>query len=223
MNISFFIVTSAALLDSINPCAISVLLLTIGFLLSLGKIRKQILFIGLTYIFGLYITYLFIGLGMLQALTFLGFPHVLAKIGASILFATGAINLLGYAFPKFPIKLRMPQKSHSVIAYYIDKATYLSAFVLGLLVALFEFPCTGGPYLSILSLLHDNETFSTGLLYLLYYKFFFVLLLLVFFFLASTKIVLGKVESWRKTYTKRVDIVSSSLMVLLSIVIFLTS
>src|SRR3990167_1987777 len=43
----------AALLDSINPCAFSILLLTIAFLLSIGKMRSGILKIGGTYILGI--------------------------------------------------------------------------------------------------------------------------------------------------------------------------
>ena len=85
MDLNLFIVTSASLLDSINPCAISVLLLTIGFLLSLNKSRKHIFKIGLLYIGAIYVTYLAIGLGVLQALTFFGFPHFIAKIGAIFL------------------------------------------------------------------------------------------------------------------------------------------
>lgn len=60
------IVISAAAMDSINPCAISVLLLTIGFLLSLGISRNKKLKIGLSYITGIFITYVLIGLEVLR-------------------------------------------------------------------------------------------------------------------------------------------------------------
>lgn len=223
MDLNVFIVTSAALLDSINPCAISVLLLTIGFLLSLNKVRSEIYKIGLTYIGALYLTYLFIGLGVLQALAVFGFPHVLAKIGAFILFGTGLINLLGYLIPNFPIKLKIPNAAHPILARYIKKSTYLSMFVLGILVGLFEFPCTGGPYLTILSILHDKATFTSGLLYLLYYNVIFVSPLVVILIIANSKLVLKKVDIWKKQYTKRVDIVSSVLMMVLSVIIFLVS
>ena len=126
MQLNLLIVTSTALLDSINPCAISVLLLTIGFLLSMQKGRGEIFRIAMTYIMAIYVTYLFIGLGVLQALTIFGFPHVLAKFGAGILFLTGLINLLGDTIPKFPIKLKMPDSSHNILAKFIQKATYPS-------------------------------------------------------------------------------------------------
>ena len=52
----------AALIDSINPCAFSILLLTIAFLFSIGKIRSGILKIGGAYIFGIFAVYILIGL-----------------------------------------------------------------------------------------------------------------------------------------------------------------
>lgn len=223
MDLNIFIVTTTALLDSINPCAISVLLLTIGFLFSLNKTKGQIFRIGFSYIAALYVTYLLIGLGVLQALTFFGFPHQLAVIGSIILFGTGLINLLGDVVPKFPIKLKMPDSSHSILAKFIQKATYPSMIILGILVGLFEFPCTGGPYLTILTLLHDKATFFTGFLYLLYYNVIFVAPLIVILVVTNSKLVVKKVEYWRKKYSKRVDIASSILMMLLSVVIYLTA
>lgn len=223
MDLNLFIITSAALLDSVNPCAISVLLLTIGFLLSVGKKRGDIYKIGLVYIGSLYLTYLFIGLGILQALTFFGFPHFLAKIGAIFLFMTGLINLLGATLPNFPIKLKIPNSAHPVMAKFLSQATIPSALTLGILVGLFEFPCTGGPYLSILSLLHDRTTNILGLIYLLYYNLVFVSPLIVILVLGSSRRVVAKLERWRKIYTKRVDVVISLAMMALSAVIFFSA
>ncbi|KKU56475.1 MAG: putative membrane protein, partial [Candidatus Amesbacteria bacterium GW2011_GWA2_47_11] len=61
MSLTLPVITSAALIDSVNPCAISVLLLTIGFLLSLEKSRREILSIAGFYILGIFVTYILIG------------------------------------------------------------------------------------------------------------------------------------------------------------------
>ena len=58
------VVLLAALLDSINPCAFSILLITIAFLFSLGHERKRIVQIGVTYIAGIYLAYILIGIGI---------------------------------------------------------------------------------------------------------------------------------------------------------------
>ena len=223
MDLNPFIVTSAALLDSINPCAISVLLLTIGFLLSLGKGKEHIFKMGFVYIGALYLTYLSIGLGVLQALTFFGFPHFIAKAGAIFLLATGLINLSGALYKNFPIKLKIPQFAHPFLAKYMSHASYSSVFILGVLVGLFEFPCTGGPYLTILALLHGKTTFATGFLYLLYYNLIFVSPLIIILAAANSKKVIVKLDEWRKKHTRRVDYVSSILMIILSLVIFLSA
>ncbi|MBE0626729.1 MAG: hypothetical protein IH606_18160, partial [Burkholderiales bacterium] len=74
----------AALIDSINPCAFSILLVTIAFLLSIGKIRSSVLAIGSAYILGIFLVYLLIGLGLLQTLHIFDTPHFMAKVGASL-------------------------------------------------------------------------------------------------------------------------------------------
>jgi cytochrome c-type biogenesis protein len=222
MTTMFGVITSAALLDSINPCAISVLLLTIGVLISLGNTRSRVFKIGFFYIFALYITYLLIGIGMLQALSFFGIPNIIARIGAVVLALSALTTLAGYFIPNFPVKLKIPEKSHPLLARYIKKASYASVFVLGILVGLFEFPCTGGAYLSILSLLHDKATATVGLLYLLYYNLVFVLPLVIILIFGNSSFVVNKMDVWRKRYTKKVDIVSATLMLILAGIIFLS-
>ena len=124
------IVAIAALLDSINPCAFGILLLTIAFLLSLQKTRSSILKIGGVYILGLLTVYILIGLGILQALHLFNTPHFMAKIGAVLLIALGGINLINEFFPSFPIKLRIPQAAHSKMALLMNKASLPAVFLL---------------------------------------------------------------------------------------------
>ena len=214
-------ITIAALVDSINPCAISVLLLTIGFLFSLNKTRKNILGIGIVYILAIYLVYISIGLGILQALTFFGFPRFLGKFGAIFIIASGFINIINHYFPKFPIKLKMPDGSHPKLAQFIQKATIPSAIILGILVGLYEFPCTGGPYLTILGLLHDQATFFQGFLYLLYYNVIFVLPLGLILWFASIPGLYDKVSVWRKDKMDKLGIIDGLIMIILGVIILL--
>src|SRR3989344_2291403 len=153
----------AALIDSINPCAFSILILTIAFLFSIGKIRSSVLKIGGSYVAGIFIVYMLIRLGILQALHIFNTPHFMAKVGATLLVALGAINLINEFFPSFPIKLRIPQVAHRKMAELMEKGSVPTAFLLGGLVGLCEFPCTVGPYLMVLGLLHDQATYLKGL------------------------------------------------------------
>lgn len=205
----------AALIDSINPCAFGILLLTIAFLLSIGKMRSGILKIGGVYIFGLFTVYILIGLGILQALHIFNTPHFMAKVGAFFLIALGGINLINALFPSFPIKFRIPQSAHRKMAELMNKASLPTAFLLGALVGLCEFPCTGGPYLMVLGLLHDRGTYLAGAGYLLFYNLIFILPLVIILLIASNNAFLEKVRSWKKAETKHMHLLGAIAMVLL--------
>ena len=102
---SISLVTIAAVIDSVNFCAFSVLILTIAFLFNAGKTRTNIIKIGGVYIAGIFLIYVSIGLGIMRALNFFNVPHFMGKIGAAILILAGAISILNEFFPAVPIKL----------------------------------------------------------------------------------------------------------------------
>ncbi|MFA5098607.1 MAG: cytochrome c biogenesis protein CcdA [Candidatus Paceibacterota bacterium] len=214
------LITVGALADSVNPCAFSVLLLTIGFLFSMEMSRLKVLKIGLVYVIGIFLTYILIGLGILEALSFFGIPRFVSKVAAVILIAAGLINIINKFFPAFPIKLKIPEASHERIAVLISKASAISAFFLGIFVALFEFPCTGGPYLVVLGLLHDKASYFKGFLYLIYYNLIFVLPLVIILLVASNKILLERVRLWRKEEGGGMKLISGLVMILLGLIIF---
>jgi len=215
------LVIVSSLIDSINPCAFSILILTIAFLFSLGKLRSSILEIGSSYILGIFLVYMLIGLGILQVLHLFDTPHFMAKVGASLLIALGLINLGNHFFPAFPVKLKIPHAAHSKIAGLMEKASLPSAFGLGGLVGLCEFPCTGGPYLMVLGLLHDQTTFAAGLGYLVLYNVIFVLPLAIILLIASDKTLIEKVEGWKKQSAKNMRLWGGGVaMVALGLIIF---
>ncbi len=211
----------AALIDSINPCAFSILLLTIAFLLSIGKMRSGILKIGGFYILGIFAVYLLIGLGILQTLHLFNTPHFMAKVGASLLIILGGINLLNEFFPSFPIKLRIPHAAHHKMAELMERASLPTAFLLGALVGLCEFPCTGGPYLMVLGLLHDQATYLKGLGYLFLYNAIFILPLVIILLISSDAALLEKVKSWQEKEKRLMRLGGGGAMVGLGILIFL--
>lgn len=214
------LVSVSALIDSINPCAFSILLLTIAFLFSIGKLRSSILKIGSSYIFGIFTVYILIGLGILQTLHLFNTPHFMAKIGALLLIALGAISIINELFPTFPIKLRIPHIAHRQIAALMEKTTLPTAFLLGVLVGLCEFPCTGGPYLMALGLLHDQATYLSGVSYLLLYNLIFVLPLIIILLISGNAALVEKVQNWQQKDKKLMRLGGGIAMVALGILIF---
>jgi cytochrome c biogenesis protein CcdA len=214
------LVAVAALIDSINPCAFSILLVTIAFLLSIGKLRARVLGIGAAYIGGIFVVYLLIGLGLLQTLHIFDTPHFMAKVGATLLVALGAINVLNEVVPAFPVKLSIPHAAHHKIAVLMEKASVPTAVMLGGLVGLCEFPCTGGPYLMVLGLLHDHTTYYTGVMYLILYNLIFVLPLGLILLMASDSALLTKVQAWQQSERRTMRLGGGGAMVALGMFVF---
>jgi cytochrome c biogenesis protein CcdA len=210
----------AALIDSVNPCAFSILLLTVAFLLSIGKLRSNVLKIGSAYIAGLFFVYLLIGLGLLQTLHLFDTPHFMASVGAALLVLLGLINVTNEFVPAFPIKLAIPHSVHRRMAVLMERASVPTALGLGGLVGVCEFPCTGGPYLMVLGLLRDQATYYTGVGYLLLYNVIFVLPLVLILLVASDASLLGKVQQWQQQRRRAMRLGSGSAMVALGLVIF---
>ena len=215
------LVAISALIDSINPCAFSVLILTIAFLFSIGVVRARILKVGGVYILGIFSIYVLIGLGILQALHLFNTPHFMAKVGAWLLIVLGVVNLINEFFPAFPIKLKIPQAAHHKIAQLMEKGSMPAAFFLGVLVGLCEFPCTGGPYLMVLGLLHDTSTYAKGLAYLFFYNLIFVLPLIVILAIAGNKQVVEKVRSWQQKEKNVMRFAGGLAAIVLGVVILL--
>ncbi len=209
------VIAVAAFVDSLNPCAFSILFLTITFLFSLGKNRRFVLLAGGVYILGIAFVYTFIGIGFLKVLTLFDVPNVLAKIGAFILILYAVIGLINEFIPTFPIKLKIPAAGYSTLAKVMTKASIPGSFLLGILVGLFEFPCTGGPYLFVLSLLHDKSHFWQGFGYLVIYNVIFVMPLIIMLILAINQVVLEKMEKIRRLETKKTR---SALLLLLLVI-----
>lgn len=214
------LITISALLDSINPCAFSVLLLTIAFLISVGRLRSSILTIGGAYIAGLFAVYFLIGVGLVQVLHLFNTPHFMAKVGAGLLLFLGALSIISARFPKAGIQIRLPVAFHAVMAQWIKNASLPTAFFLGALVALCEFPCTGGPYLTAVGLLHDKATMWSGFGYLLLYNIIFILPLVVILVLAGDNSIVGKLEQWEQKNKQRMRVGTGIAMIILGIFIY---
>lgn len=220
---SFFLplVIVSAIIDSINPCAFSILLLTIAFLFSLGADRKKILTIGGAYITGVFLVYLGIGLGILRVLSFFSIPNFVGKIGAILIIVLGILDIVNAYIPSFPIKLKIPKGSHKTMARLMEKSSIPGALALGGFVGLCEFPCTGGPYLMILGLLHDSRTFISGFGYLLLYNVLFVAPLLIILGVASNKSLVERFDLWRKRASGKLRFVDGAIMIVMGLLIFL--
>ncbi len=214
------LVLLASILDSVHPCSFSILLITIAFLFGLQLPRRKILQIGGTYVAGIFVAYLFIGLGLLKVLHLFNTPHFMGKLGAILLIAFGVINLLNRFFPRFPIKLKLPAVAHSAMGKLMGRASLPAAFGLGLLVGICQFPCMGGPYLMVIGLLRDQVTYLAGVGYLWLYNLILIIPLGVVLWLAADQVLLDKVQEWKRVNLNGVKLWAGVAMIIIGFLIF---
>lgn len=213
------LVLVAALLDSVHPCSFSILLITIAFLFGMQMERKKILQIGGAYVAGIFIAYLFIGLGILKVLHLFDTPHFMGKLGAGLLIIFGVLNIINEFFPKFPIKLKLPDATHTAMGRLMKKASFPAAFGLGVLVGICQFPCMGGPYLMVIGLLRDQMTYAKGFGYLLLYNIILIVPLVTVLWIAADKVLLEKMQEWKISNVGRVKLWAGLVMIILGILI----
>jgi cytochrome c biogenesis protein CcdA len=221
MNITLPLVLTTGLLDSLNPCAISLLLIYIALMFTLGKERKAILTFGAFYIATIYITYFLLGLGLLRVFYLFGVPGLIMEIGAWLAIVFGVLNLKEYFFPDLPPHIKMPysvrQKAND-IAY---KASVPAAITLGALVGITEFPCSGAVYLTIVAYLRAKETLVSGIGYLAIYNLMFILPLIVIYLAASNRIIVEKIINAQESLGRKMHLILAGLMIALGLVLII--
>ena len=214
------LVVFTGLVDGINPCAFGVLLFFIAFLYTLHRSRGNILRLGAVYIFMIFLTYILIGLGILQAIVVSGEPHLLAKISAGLTALLALVNIKDYFWYGKGFTLKVPDFTKPALVKFTEKASLPAVIVLGFLVGLCEFTCSGGIYVGILSLLSVRAKFFEGLVYLLIYNILFVLPLIVILALAANKHAVLQLEKWDVTHKREMKLASGIVMLLLAFILW---
>lgn len=214
IQFSFLPLTLAALADSVNPCAIAVLMILLEGLI---MIRKNILTVGFSFIFGIFLAYLLIGLGLLSGLTLFDDTTLFHQIVAIVAIIVGVLNIKDYFFYGKFLKMEIPDSWRPRLGQTIQKATTpIVAFLIGLVVSLFELPCTGGPYLFALGLLKGQAIDLTLILSLIYYNLVFVLpLILIILAVYYSYVRIELTEEWRKKNIKLLHLISGIILLAL--------
>ena len=196
-------VTVSALIDSVNPCAFAVILLLLAFLFTLRQARARVLGLGMVYIAAIFLVYFAIGLGLLQALRISSDPHLVARLGAWLLIALGVVNIQEWLWPETPIKLHLPSVANSKVNQLLKQASVPATFGVGFIVGLCTFPCSGGVYVSIITLLAAKTTYAWGLGYLTLYNLLFVLPLVVILLAVGNRTTAKGLAQWERHHALR--------------------
>ncbi len=220
----------AGVVDGINPCAFTVLLLFITALLStlkagesnVGSIRSRILGLGGIYIGAVFLTYLALGVGLLKTLDFFTRQHLPARIGALVAILFGLWMLKDYFLPDLGWRLQAPGKVGEMARQAAKKASIPGLIVSGFLIGMCTVPCSGAVYLGVLSLLALQPTKLLGYGYLLLYNIVFILPLVIILILASAKPTLGRLAHWNLHHKEWVRLALGAGVVLMGLMILAT-
>lgn len=214
-------VVVTGLLDSVNPCAFAVILLLVAFLFTLRKSRGRILQLGFVYILMIFLVYFAIGLGLLGAVRLSDEPHFVARAGAWLLIGLGVLNLIEHYVPQFPIKLHMPAFAGARARELIATASLPATIAAGILVGLCTFPCSGGIYVAVITLLNAKTTLAWGIGYLALYNVMFVLPLIAILLAAANRVTAKAWAGWERHHALDIRLWYGLAMVALGFVMLL--
>ena len=127
-NLTLAIVLGAAVIDSINPCALGVILFLSSVLLKVSDDKRQLLRLGLIYIATVYTVYILSGLGLVwfqYSLISRGYAEIIGITVGVFVIILGLIELKDFFWYGRGISLEISDKHKDKIISLTEKI-YLS-------------------------------------------------------------------------------------------------
>ncbi|MBU0959528.1 MAG: hypothetical protein KKB31_06285 [Nanoarchaeota archaeon] len=222
---NFIKITSLALADSVNPCAIAVLaMILVAIMIQNPDKKRRVLLGGLSFVAAVYVGYFIYGVIIVQLFRTLtqailtASPYVY-KGFAIISMILGALNIKDFFYyKKGSVGTEMPIFLRPKVKKIIERVTSPSgAFITGFLVTLFLLPCTIGPYVVASGLLSDLGIIG-ALPWLLYYNLIFILPMIIItlaIYFGFAKV--DEVTGWKDRNIKRLHLVAGLLLFLVGV------
>ena len=218
-------IMGAALADSVNPCAILVLVILLSFISLYHDSRKRLILSAASFITSVFITYVLVGIGIVKALTFLGIAEIVRNGIGFLAVVVGILNLKDFfAYGSGGFAAEIPQAWRPFLFSLLRKSTTpWAAFAMGSVVTLIELPCTGGPYFFALGILAKWGLTPQFFAYLFLYNLIFIS---PFFFISVLvylgKLTVEKASDWQARNSKRLHLIAGVLMLAAGIAVLLT-
>lgn len=225
-------VVVAGLVDGINPCSFTLLLLFIAALLAtagnagadaVAQVRRRMLVNGGAFVLAIFLAYLVLGTGLMQVSTVLAQNHVGARIGALASVLLGLWMLKDYFLPGLGPRLAAPRWVAARVRGADGAASAVTMFGLGALISLCTVPCSGAVYLVIISLLALQTNFALSYGYLLIYNVMFILPLVGILLMATSRAGLNRMARWNLHHRDTVKLILGGSVVALGLVILATA
>lgn len=224
-------VVVAGLLDSINPCAIAMLLM---FVSMVSPIKKQsvLIKVSLSYILGIFVMYFLIGFALLGLMRQFSAQISAAQLVLYLLFALLSLFLAGLTFNDYfaakrndygRIKNQLPKGIKRFNKRFMARFTRLLEdsdqrdqswllfaipFIIGLVIAVTEAACTGQVYGLILLSIRSAEP-TMGLIYLLVFNLLFVSPLILISIIAITSKTTAGIATFVDTHLSTIKLLTA--------------
>lgn len=214
-------ITSLALVNSVNPCQIAMLVLVlITIMMQNPERKKKILFSGLAFVSAVYLGYLFYGAVLVQL--FQAFAGALRNGGIYLKYAIatlsmliGGLQLKDFLFyKKGSFATEMPLWMLPKAKKIIQKVTSpLGAFLTGFIITLFLGPCTMAPLVVVTETL-SQLGFVRALPWLLYFNLVVILPLIIITFLVYKGIATTEnIADWKEKNVRILHLIAGILLI----------
>ncbi len=211
-GLSFSLVVIAGLLDGINPCAIGMIILLLGYLLVFVHEPKRMVKLGLIYIATVFITYFLIGIAFSHIIyrlvewpLYQEISHIIKYIIVALIWLAALINIKDVFFYGKWFSLGVTKSEIPILMKLIKKIDWHATILLGIVVTIFELPCSLPLYVGSIAIMTEAFTYLKTIFYLLVYDLMFILpLFIVFAILVKThhifeaKDIQERVNKWMK-------------------------
>ena len=221
----------AGLIDGINPCAFATLIFFLSYLIYMGRSRREIVLISISFSLAIFLTYLLLGVGFLKIITSLKIFSIISKIvyiiTVCISLILGILNFVDF----FRVKKGKTNKTILQLPMFLKREIHrtirkgsktrlfiISAFLVGMVVSILELACTGQIYLPTIIYVSTipNLKFK-AYLFLILYNLMFILPLVVIFILYYIGATSKKIENILKSNVAKVKLITGSFFIVLSI------
>jgi cytochrome c biogenesis protein CcdA len=223
-------VIGAAVIDGINPCAFTVLLLFITAMLAAAQtgqmqpavLRLRLVGLGAIFIAAIFFTYLALGVGVLQSTKLLTNQHLPARLGALVAVLLGLWMVKDFFMPDMGWRLQGPAWMGAAVRRTAQRASVPALVMGGVLIGLCTVPCSGAVYLGVLSLLALQPSALLGYGYLVLYNIVFVLPLVVILAAATARPTLRQLAHWNLRHREWVRLALGGGVVAMGLAILVT-
>lgn len=199
--VSLPLVSVAGIVDGLNPCAIGMLLLLLGYLIVFAKKPEKVLAIGGLYIVTVFLTYLTLGLafykgiGLIQQSEWFGWVN---RILGGVLLVVGLIQVKNFFAPEVGPTLKIPFRARDRLMGLIEKSTAKTTVALAVVVTILETPCSLPLYVGTAAVLSQSGLPSLVVaLYFVYYNLLFVLPLVVLLLMVWKGKQVTELSEWK--------------------------